>query len=131
MVSPRPQVHQRPVGQHPEIDRLVLRARRQLAAGNVLICAHQDTRAMVVCAQHPSAGLLCPTCLATHAARHDHEHDCDRCGADDVDGIVAIMTTVLAVVDTISPTAGPSRFAGNVIIGCLGLCPPCAGPPTS
>ena len=102
--------------------------RQLLADPTALVCLHAGTGApVVICAQHPAAGVMCAACLDAHAARHpyDLEHTCDSCGAvtDDIASACMQFHGVLRIRTT--TTARPRMLAGTILVGGLGLCPTC------
>ena len=99
-----------------------------------LVCSHaaqaDGSLCCFVCSHHPSAGILCPPCFATHCQRHGGSSPgvCDACGfADDV--VVAVMVPLPATEISAFDTAGVEhRIRGEFLAGAIQWCSRCCPP---
>lgn len=116
-----------------------------LAEREVLVCVHADSAtpatvelegrrrpALMLCRNHPGAGLMCSACLAEHQVRtgENAAWRCERCSAPlpTRADVVALAGHHLPFVRTLNPVTG----RGLLTHACVGLIPrpgpcPCGG----
>ncbi len=113
----------------PEVNDIIKTIGVKLQRGRTLVCLHAPQEgSAIVCAEHPSAGVLCAACFLAHAERHPYtlEHTCDHCNA-----VVPEINTLVATIESaglrVTTTRGRSKLLiGPILVGCIGLCTPCA-----
>lgn len=83
---------------------------------------------LIMCAQHPRAGIMCADCLLVHVERHPATRPCDECGREGVSLIGrSVELPVRGGLALAHPSLGEALvLAGDVVLTGVVVCSACA-----